>query len=174
MDFDLFLHGAQVFDTFGKNPHDSEGTGLMLQQWWKVPFVTAMFQPVQLVLCVLLLNLRFRRLWLIYSSVTTSHYGAGHDILKTTSDSDGAENFLVVKLYLSHFQATKVWFPIIWTYGDSGVGYHLFLAFFFIILVVLKCVLSTVLMLHVQWNVFRWHFVTSVGLSCVSCCILKV
>lgn len=36
------------------------------------------------------------------------------------------------------------------------------------------CFLSTVLMLHVRWNLFRLHFVTSVGLSCVSCCIFKV
>lgn len=90
MIFALFLQLAQIFDTSGENPHNSEQTELRLQQRWKVQFVTAMSQPVQLVLCVLLLNLRFRHLWLIYSRITTSHYGARCDILKTKSDSDGA------------------------------------------------------------------------------------
>lgn len=36
MVFALFLQLAQVFDTVGENPHKSEQTELMLQQWWKV------------------------------------------------------------------------------------------------------------------------------------------
>lgn len=63
-----------------------------------------MSQPVQLVLCVLLLNLRFRRLWLIYSSIRTSHNGAWYDILKTKSDSDEAEKNSVCKIISEPFQ----------------------------------------------------------------------
>lgn len=135
MVFALYLQLAQVFDTFGENPHNSEQTELMLQQQWKAQFVTAMSQPVQLVLCGLLLNLCFRHLWLIYSSITTSHYCARYDILKTKSDSDGVEKNSGCKIISEPFQRPQrcvlffVFFYIT-DIKDSGVCYHLFSALF--------------------------------------------
>lgn len=153
-----------------------------------------MSQPVQLVLCVLLLNLCFRRLWLIYSSIRTSHNSAWYDILKTKSDSDEAEKkILFVKLYLSHFKGHKGVFSYIADIKDSGVCYCLFFCFIFLFMwfwnvfpcFPVSCVVESILVTvcYLCLNVcFLFYFegslscILGVGLSCtfllyfLSCC----
>lgn len=153
MIFALFLQLAQIFDTSGENPHNSEQTELRLQQRWKVQFVTAMSQPVQLVLCVLLLNLRFRHLWLIYSRIATSHYGARCDILKTKSDSDGAGKNSACKIISEPFQRPQGIFLIYyWHQRLSSVLPSVF-CFIFIFLHFWN-VFSCPVFLFVRWNLF--------------------
>lgn len=143
MIFALFLQLAQIFDTSGENPHNSEQTELRLQQRWKVQFVTAMSQPVQLVLCVLLLNLRFRHLWLIYSRITTLHYGARCDILKTKLDSDGAGKKSACKIISEPFQRPQRCFPHILLTSKIQQCVTVCFPLHFHILTLLKCVFKS-------------------------------
>lgn len=154
--FVLFLQLAPVFDTFGENPHNSEQTELMLQQQWKAQFVTAVSQPVQLVLCGLLLNLCFRHLWLIYSSITTSHYDARYDILKTKSDSDGAGKNSGCKIISEPFQRAQRCFFFFMHYWHKRFRSVLLSVFCFIFLFMWfwSVFLCTVFLFIAGWNLF--------------------